>query len=128
MASVFGIATYAMGSSAGSMMFAAISDGKKTRFVFPPEQDADVNQSDALIMKNRMKNMIEGSAEEIISNLSYNLPVNISVSNEYSSFKKAESALQDHLSAIYLGDYEGPFPLVDVSSIKNPYEQEEKDG
>jgi hypothetical protein len=128
MAAVFGIATYALGMSAGSIMFGVVSDGKKTRFIFPPEQDPEENEADALIMKNRMKNMIEGSAEEMVSNLSYNLPANISVSEEYSSFKKAESALQDYFSSAYLGDYDPPFTLVDVDSVVNPYEEEEENG
>lgn len=124
MSAVMGIATQNTGENDGMDMFVVVSDGETTKFLIPadvPEESRD----DLLIALGSRLNATESTdPEEIIEDLVYNFPADISVSEPMDTFEEAVQRAQEYMAVVNDFDLDES-PLLDAITARN---EEETDG
>lgn len=94
----YGVSVY--GGTPGRIEFAAISDGKQTKFMFPagtPEEEIEERLISFGIRLDVAKDLTD--PEEIVQAIGYNMGVELQVSDDVDTFEEAVERVRNLLSA-----------------------------
>ena len=121
MSAVMGIATQNIGESDGRELFVVVSDGETTKFLIP-EDVPEESRDDLLIALGSRLNATESTdPEEIIEDLVYNFPADISVSEPMDTLEEAIQRAQEYMAVVNDFDLDES-PLLDAITTRDEEE------
>ena len=121
MSAVMGIATQNIGESDGRELFVVVSDGETTKFLIP-EDVPEESRDDLLTALGSRLNATESTdPEEIIEDLVYNFPADISVSEPMDTLEEAIQRAQEYMAVVNDFDLDES-PLLDAITTRDEEE------